>query len=160
MTVREVTTRDVQTCSPDTDLATVAKVMWDCDCGVVPIVNEERNVVGMVTDRDIFIAAATRAARPSDLQARNVMSEAVATCRADDDTNAALKTMKERRVRRLPVLDAEGRLAGILSMNDLVRRAECRPGAAVSGEAFIETMRAICAHTGQPVAARAAGARR
>jgi len=159
MTVREVTTRDVQSCSPDTDLATAAKIMWDSDCGVVPIVNEDRKVLGMLTDRDICIATATRAARPSDLRAGDVMSEAIATCRVDDDMNAALKTMKERRVRRLPVLDAEGRLAGILSLNDLVLRAECRPGAAVSGEAFLETMRTICAHKGQPVAARAAGAR-
>ena len=159
MTVRELTTRDVQSCSPDTDLATAAKIMWDCDCGVVPIVNEERKVVGMLTDRDICIAAATRAARPSDLQARDVMSNAVATCRMEDDTQMVLKIMKEGRIRRLPVLDAEDRLAGIVSMNDLVLRAECRPGAAVSGEAFLDTMRAICAHAGQPMAARAAGAR-
>jgi CBS domain-containing protein len=79
MTVREVTSRDVKSCSPDTDLATAAKIMWDCDCGVVPIVNEERKVVGMLTDRDICIEAATRASRPTDLQARYVKSEAVAT---------------------------------------------------------------------------------
>lgn len=153
MTVRDLANFDVKACSPDTDLASAAKIMWDGDCGVVPVVNEERSVVGMVTDRDICIAAATRAARPSDIQVRDVMSQDVASCGAGDDVHAALKTMKERRVRRLPVVDAEGRLAGIISMNDLVMRAECRSRADVSGETFLDTLRAICAHTREGVSA-------
>ncbi len=107
----------------------------------------------MLTDRDICIATATRGARPSDIQVKDVMSRDLAACRLDDDAQAALKTMKERRVRRLPVLDAQGRLAGIVSLNDLAMRAEYRSGAAVPGEAFLETMKTICAHTGQPVSA-------
>jgi CBS-domain-containing membrane protein len=61
--------------------------------------------------------------------------------------------MKDRRIRRIPVLDAHGRLAGILSINDLAMRAECRSGAAVPGELFLETLKAICAHTHEPVTA-------
>lgn len=153
MTVKELAALDVRSCAPETDLATAAKIMWDCDCGIVPVVTEDRKVVGMVTDRDICIAAATRGARPSDIQVRDVMSGDVAGCRLDDDANAALKTMKKRRVRRLPVLDRQDRLAGILSMNDLIMRAECRAGAGVSGEAFLEALKAICAHTREPVSA-------
>jgi CBS-domain-containing membrane protein len=153
MTVKQLAARDVRSCAPETDLATAAKIMWDCDCGVVPVVTEDRKVVGMVTDRDICIAAATCASRPSDIQVRDVMSGDVATCRQDDDATAALNTMKQRRVRRLPVLDGRGRLAGIISMNDLVMQAECRAGAGVSGEAFLETLKAICSHTRQPVSA-------
>ena len=153
MTVRDLANFDVKACSPYTDLASAAKIMWDCDCGVVPVVNEERRVVGMVTDRDICIAAATRASRPSDVQVRHVMSEDVASCGMGDDVHAVLNTMKERRVRRLPVLDAEGRLAGIVSMNDLVMRAEYRPKADVSGEAFLGTLKAISAHTRETVSA-------
>jgi CBS domain-containing protein len=146
MIVKNLAAFDVKSCTPDTDLATAAKIMWDCDCGAVPVVNEERKVIGMVTDRDICIAAATRAAKPSDLLIRDVMSGDVAVCGIGDDVHTALKTMKERRVRRLPVLDGQERLAGIISMNDLVLRAECRTRADVSGEAFLDTLKAICAH--------------
>jgi CBS-domain-containing membrane protein len=153
MTVRDLANFDVKACSADTDLASAAKIMWDCDCGTVPVVNEARQVIGMLTDRDICIAAATRASRPSDVQVRDVMSQNVASCDAGDDVHAALKTMKERRVRRLPVLDSEGRLAGIISMNDIVQQAECRPKAGVSGDAFLDTLKAICAHAQEPVSA-------
>lgn len=153
MVVKELAAFDVKSCTPDTDLATAAKIMWDCDCGVVPVVNEERKVIGIVTDRDICIAAATRAARPSDIQVRDVISGDVAACGIGDDVHVALQTMKERRVRRLPVLDGQERLAGIISMNDLVMRAECRAGADVSGEAFLNTLKAICAHTREAVPA-------
>lgn len=147
MIVKQLAAFDVKSCSPDTDLATAAKIMWDGDCGAVPVINEERKVVGMVTDRDICIASATRAAKPSDIAVRDVMSTNVEACRAADDVRAALKMMKERRVRRLPVLDGDGRLAGIISMNDLVMRADCRAGAEVPGEAFLDTMKAICSHS-------------
>jgi CBS-domain-containing membrane protein len=107
----------------------------------------------MVTDRDICIAAATRAAVPSSIQVRDVMSREVASCKADDDVRNALKTMKERRIRRLPVLDSDGRLSGMLSINDLVMRADTRAGAAVPGELFLDTLKAISAHTHEPVSA-------
>lgn len=153
MTVRDLANFDVKTCSPETDLAKAAKIMWDCDCGVVPVINDERKILGMVTDRDICIAAATRASKPSDIRVRDVMSQAVASCSAGDDVQTALRIMKQRRVRRLPVLDDQGRLAGIISINDLVMRAECRAGAKVPGEAFLDTMKAICAHTREAVTA-------
>jgi CBS domain-containing protein len=146
MTVRNLANFDVKPCSPDTDLATAAKIMWDCDCGVVPVINEERKVVGMLTDRDICIAAASRASKPSDVRVRDVMSRDVASCRAGDDVNAVLKTMKDRRVRRLPVLDENGRLAGIVSVNDLTMRADWGANADVPGAAFLSTLKTICAH--------------
>ena len=81
------------------------------------------------------------------------MSTEVASCSADDDVKTAMKVMKERRIRRMPVVDAQGRLAGILSINDLAMRADCKSGAALPGEQFLDTMKAICAHTHQPVTA-------
>jgi CBS domain-containing protein len=147
MTVKELVTSDVKSCSADTDLATAAKIMWDCDCGVVPVVNDQRNVIGMITDRDICIAAATRSATPADIRVRDVMSGQVHACALGDDVRVALNTMKEQRVRRLPVLDGQERLAGIISMNDLVMRAECRARANVSGDEFLETLKSICAHS-------------
>jgi CBS domain-containing protein len=153
MIVKELAELDVKSCSPDTDLATAAKIMWDGDCGAVPVVNEDRRVVGMVTDRDICIAAATRGAKPSDILAKDVMSRDLATCRLGDSVHDALNAMRVARVRRLPVVDDEERLPGIVSMNDLAMHAECRPNAAVSGEAFLDTLKAISAHVHEAVAA-------
>jgi CBS domain-containing protein len=153
MTVKDLAAFDVKSCSPDTDLATAAKLMWDGDCGAVPVVNDERRILGMVTDRDICIAAATRGSKPSDIRVQDVMSRNVATCRATDDVHDALKTMKEARVRRLPVVDGQERLTGILSLNDIVMRAECRPNAAVSGERFLEALKAIGTPARETVAA-------
>lgn len=153
MTVRELAAFDVKSCSPDTDLATAAQLMWDGDCGAVPVVSEQRKVIGMVTDRDICIAAATRGSKPSDIQVRDLMSRDLATCRATDEVNDVLKTMKAARVRRLPVVDDQERLTGIVSLNDIVMRADCRPNAAVSGERLLDALKAISSHARETVAA-------
>ena len=81
------------------------------------------------------------------------MSGDVHACGIGDDVRTALKTMKEQRVRRLPVLDGEARLAGIISMNDLVMRAQCRAGADVPGEEFLNTLKSICTHSREAVPA-------
>jgi CBS domain-containing protein len=152
MTVKELQTSDVRSCNGDTDLASAAKIMWDCDCGVVPVVDEERRVIGMITDRDICIATTTRSTLPSQIRVRDVMSRGpLHACTPGDDARVALGTMKQHRVRRLPVLDQQKRLVGIISMNDLVMRAEHGRGADVPDEALLETLRAICAHSGEAV---------
>ena len=154
MRVKELQTSDVKSCSGDTDLAAAATIMWDCDCGVVPVVDNERKVIGVITDRDICIATATRSTVPSEIRVRDVMSgQDLHSCGPDDDVRTALATMKTHRVRRLPVLDRQQRLVGIISMNDLVMRAEGRRGADVPGEEFLETLQAICAHSTEAVRA-------
>jgi CBS domain-containing protein len=154
MRVKELQTAHVKSCSGDTDLAAAAKIMWDCDCGVVPVIDHERKVIGVITDRDICIATATRATVPSEIRVRDVMSgQDLHSCGPDDDVRTALATMKRHRVRRLPVLDQQQRLVGIISVNDLVRRADGRKGADVPGEEFLETLQAICAHSAEAVSA-------
>jgi predicted transcriptional regulator len=88
MTAKDFMTSDVKSCTSEMDLATVAKTMWDCDCGTVPVVDDERKVIGMITDRDICIAAATRSTSPSNIQVQDVISGHVYTC--------FLGTMSER----------------------------------------------------------------
>ena len=106
MTVKELQTSAVKSCGRDTDLATVAKLMWDGDCGAVPVVTDDRKVIGMITDRDICIAAATRSRAPSEIRAREVITgNGVHAVKADDDVRVALRTMRKHRVRRLPVVD-------------------------------------------------------
>src|SRR5262245_22325956 len=130
MKVRDLQTSDVHSCGPDTNLAEAAQIMWECDCGVVPVVDDQRKLVGMITDRDIAIATTTRSLAPADIRVRHVMSTGqLYSCRPDDDVRAALTTMGEHRVRRLPVTDRENHLVGILSLNDLVKRVNYRAGA-------------------------------
>lgn len=153
MRVKDLMSANVKSCSEDTDLATAAKMMWDGDCGLVPVLNDERHITGVITDRDICIAAATRSMSPAEIRARDVMARDVATCAHDADVRTALTMLKERRVRRLPVVDEDDRLVGVISMNDLVNRAECRRGAEVSGEELLDTLKAIGSHASAAAAA-------
>src|SRR5262245_3106501 len=120
MRVKELMTAQVKSCSEDADLAAAAKMMWDGDCGIVPVIDDDRHVIGVVTDRDICIAAATRAASPTGIRVRDVMTRDVSNCAQDDDVHQALEMLKHRRVRRLPVVDERDRLVGIISLNDFV----------------------------------------
>src|SRR5262249_8084258 len=95
MKVKELMSTDVKTSREDTDLSTVTRLMWDGDWGIIPIVNDDRQVVGVVTDRDICIAAATRSTAPAGLRVRDVMSRTVTTCADTDDVRVALAAMKD-----------------------------------------------------------------
>jgi CBS domain-containing protein len=147
MTVSELQTSNVKTVGPDTDLAVVAKLMWDGDCGAVPVVNDERKVIGMITDRDICIAAATRSKPPAEIRASEVMTNnGIHFVKPDDDVRVAMRTMRKHRVRRLPVVDQQQRLAGILSINDLAINTSPTLPDSVPAQEFLETFQAICAH--------------
>lgn len=141
MKVRDIMTKDVKTCRPDTSLADAVKFMWERDCGVLPVVKADGRVFGMITDRDICVAMATRGQTADRIVVSDVIAERACSCRPDDDAVTALHTMKLERVRRLPVIDAEGRLKGILSLNDVVMHG----GAAMSSE-IMSTMAGICEH--------------
>lgn len=123
MTVRELQTSDVKSCGRDTDLATVAKLMWDGDCGVVPVVTEDRKVIGMITDRDICMAAYTQGQRLGDIRVRAAMSGACHTAGPHDPVASAERTMQDNEVRRLPVVDEVGRVVGIVSLADITCEA-------------------------------------
>jgi CBS domain-containing protein len=154
MTVRELQTSNVKTVTPDTDLAVVAKLMWDGDCGAVPVITADRKVIGMITDRDICIAAATRSKPPAEIRAGDVIggNGGVHAVKPDDDVRVALRTMRKHRVRRLPVVDQQQQLAGILSINDLAINASPTLPDSVPAQEFLETLQAICAHEKHAVA--------
>jgi CBS domain-containing protein len=141
MKVREIMTSDVTTCRPETNLAEVVKRMWEQDCGVLPVVTEDGKVSGMITDRDICVALATRGQTADRIAVHDVIGGTAYTCSVGDDAIVALTTMKSQRVRRLPVVDVEGRLKGILSLNDVMTHA----GAASPVE-IVSTMASICEH--------------
>lgn len=141
MKVRDLMTSDVKTCRPETDLAEAVKYMWEGDFGALPVVNDEGRVVGMVTDRDICIALATRSRSAGRIAVRDVASKQAYTCLADEDATVALEAMKTHKVRRLPVVDADGHVRGILSLNDVVTHSR-----AASPIDVVSTLRSICEH--------------
>ena len=143
MKVKELMTTDVRTCTPDTTVAEAAHLMWDGDCGILPVV-DDGELVGVVTDRDMYIALATQNARASHLRVGAVATRDVVTCAPEDDVDAALASMKQARVRRLPVVGFSNVLLGVLSMNDVVL-AVAR-GEDVQSSDVIETLQAICGH--------------
>jgi len=149
MKVQDIMTSDVQCCGPDTNLAAAAQMMWDSDCGALPVLNLEGHVMGMITDRDICMAAATKNKPASDITVWETVSGKAYTCQLSDDVHKALDIMKRERVRRLPVVDADGVLQGVVAMNDFVLLAADAKGAkapAVSYEDVVRTMKAISAH--------------
>jgi len=153
MRVGDFMTSPAVFCRPEANLAAVGALMWDKDCGALPVVSEDGKVTGMITDRDICVALGTRNKRASEVTVRDVIYGQTRTCRPDDEIQAALKTMCEGRIRRLPVVNGAGALEGILCLDDLVLRARhCdgarRPG--VSYEDVVNTSRAICRRHAQP----------
>jgi CBS domain-containing protein len=121
MNVEKIMTRGVKTCGPEDTLWTAAQIMWENDCGCVPVVKDNK-VVGMITDRDICMAAWTQDARLSELRVSPVCSHEPLLCSPHDTVAKAEEIMRTRQVRRLPVVD-ENRLVGILSLNDIARTA-------------------------------------
>jgi CBS domain-containing protein len=144
MKVKELMTTDVKRCSPDTNLAAAAKIMWEGDCGAVPVTDENDRVIGIITDRDICIAAATRPRTEGEIPAKELISNELYTCTPDDEVRAALGTMKARKVRRLPVVDRAGRLVGIVSIHDIAVQSRSK-GADVAPDSVLDAFIAITA---------------
>jgi len=142
MQIADVMTSRPLTCAPDTTAAEAAHLMWEGDCGVLPVVRE-RTLVGVVTDRDLFIALATRNFRPSELTVGDVAHAPAVTCSPRDDVHLAMGKMKTYRVRRLPVVDQDGALVGIVSMNDLVLAVA--PESPL-GDKVVDTLQTISEH--------------
>ena len=118
MLVKEVMTSSPICCKPGDSLARVAQMMAEHDCGAVPIVSSGK-LVGIVTDRDIACRAIGAGKTPADVPVSDVMSHPVFTVGQDDDVQAAIDQMKEKQVRRLPVVDASGKIVGIVAPSDL-----------------------------------------
>ena len=149
MKVKEIMTPNAKAIWLTESLADAAKLMWENDCGVLPIIKDGRKVIGMITDRDICMAVAMRDTNPSSVSVEEVMTGQIYSVNPEDDVDLALQAMQEHKVRRLPVLNLEGELEGILSMNNLVLNAKNADGAVVdllSYDDVLKTYQAICEH--------------
>ena len=150
MKVKEVMTPNAKAIWLTESLSDAAEMMWENDCGVLPIIKDGRTVIGMITDRDICMAVAMRDRNPSGVSVEEVMTGQVYSVNPEDDVDQALQAMKEHKVRRLPVVNDNGELEGILSMNDVVLAA----GEGIDYSDVVKTYQAICSHP-VPAAANA-----
>lgn len=141
MQVRDIMTQEVSCSSPSTNAAAAAEIMWTQNCGSLPIVEDGGRLIGVVTDRDLFIALGTQNRRPSDLVLGEVIQQAPVACSPVDDVRQALRIMARERIHRLPVVNELGYLQGMLSMDDVLARTD-----ATLKEEAIRTLRAIADH--------------
>jgi CBS domain-containing protein len=149
MKVQDVMTSEVKSCRQETNLAEAAAMMLEYDCGALPVVDNENKVVGMITDRDIAIAAATKARLASEIPVGEVISRKVYSATPDEDIHTALKAMRHEKIRRLPIVNRDGMLQGILSLNDIALRAEEERGRhhpELTYEDAMSTVKAVCEH--------------
>ena len=137
MKVKDVMHRGVTWVEPNTSIREIARRMRDDDIGSVPIGENDR-LVGIVTDRDIICRGVANGADCNALTARDVMSKPIIYCRADDDLELAIRIMEKNKIRRLPVIDKDKRLAGILALGDISE--------IVGQDAAGEVMRSVSAH--------------
>ena len=145
MKVKYVMTDDVKCCNLETNLAAAAKIMWEADCGAIPVTDGQGKVIGVITDRDICIAAATRSRTEGEISVQDVISKNLCACSPHDDVRAALGTMRAQQVRRLPVVGQDGRLAGIISIHDIAVQARSGKGSAVPADDVLDAFIAITA---------------
>jgi CBS domain-containing protein len=121
MIVSDLMTRRVVTVSAGERASVAGRLMWESDCGAVPVVDDHGRGVGMITDRDICMATVLQDRPPSAIAISQVMSRTLHACAPDDSLSAAEELMRAHQIRRLPVLDGERRPIGILSLADVTR---------------------------------------
>ena len=142
MKVQDIMTREVVSCKKETDIGTAARLMREGRFGTLPVLDTHGRLAGIITDRDIAIAAGTRQRNAAHIAVVEGMSQPVQYCLAEDTVAAALKKIEEAGVHRLPVLDASGHLEGIVSVDDIAARAVNRPGG-VTPSAFVHAITRI-----------------
>ena len=146
MLVGELMTRNTRSVRADQTLAEAAQLMWDCDCGALPVVDDAgARPIGMITDRDICMATWSRGVAPGAICVREAMSQDIVRCSENDSVGRAESLMQSNQIRRLPVVDEGERLIGILSLADIARateRAKIVPDG--SGNGLAATLAGIC----------------
>ena len=146
MKVKDVMMGTPASCSAETNLGAAVEILWNRNCGILPIVNAQQRVVGVVTDRDMCIALGTRNRLAGEIAVGQVTSGKVFACKPDDDVRGALATMAQAKVRRLPVINSDGKLEGILSMDDVVAHSEARiqgKTSELSHDDVVETLKQV-----------------
>lgn len=141
MRVEKIMTPEVRTCHEHDTMDVAVKTMWEGDCGIVPVLDAQDHLVGVITDRDACMAAWTRGLPLNAMRVHEAMSRSLQTCSPRDTIETAEDCMREHRIRRLPVVDS-GRLVGIVSLADVARTASSQPRT-VESDRLVGTLAAI-----------------
>jgi len=158
MRVEQLMTKLVTTCKPEDTLDRAAQLMWDQDCGCLPVCAGDgvNRVTGVITDRDICMSALFQGKPLRDLRVSDAMSRQVHVCRAGDSLFDAEQTLRKAQIRRLPVVDEQGLLIGMITLADLAREAEreqTNPKPDITGNEIGVTLASICEPAGRRLAA-------
>ena len=132
MRVKDIMTMDPDCCTPATVATKAARIMKEENVGLVPVVDSEsdRKVVGVVTDRDLCLAVVAAGQHPDSVLVRDaMMAKNIVTCRPEDDLEKVINCMRENQVRRVPIVDTEGKLRGIVSIADILQHSDLPSGA-------------------------------
>ena len=138
MNVEQLMTKNVKTCTANDTLELAARLMWENDCGSVPVVDDDRRVVGMITDRDVCMAGYTQGLQYWQIPVAVAASKLVFAVRPTDSVQQAEELMRTQQVRRVAVTNERGQLVGVLSLGDLARHPDDIPG-----EELARTLRGV-----------------
>lgn len=143
MRIKEIMSHPAVTCPTTGTLDQAARLMWEFDCGIIPVTDDEGRLAGVVTDRDICMAAYTRGEPLNAIPVTTAMARSAVAIHEGDSIEQAEQLMRDRQVRRLPVLDGDRRPVGLVSLNDLARRAALAQKSGVDRE-LVRTLAAVC----------------
>ncbi len=143
MYLQQVMSTPAVTCLPTDRLNAAAQRMWEYDCGAIPVVHSDGSIAGMITDRDICMAAYTQGCALSEIPVSSTMARQVFTCRPDDSIETAERIMADKQIRRVPVVDESQHPIGMVSINDLALHAWLQKRNGVDRE-LTQTLAAIC----------------
>lgn len=145
MKIKELMSHPAVTCPASATLEQAARLMWEFDCGVVPVIDDKGHLTGILTDRDACMAAYTQGRPLHDIPVTTAMARHVIAVHEDDAIETAEHLMGDNQIRRLPVLDYNGHVLGVVSLNDITRVAQGAKRSVVDRE-VVSTIAAI----GQP----------
>ena len=146
MKVKDVMSTPPVVCRATASVAEAAAEMWRHDCGALPVVDDNEVAIGMITDRDIAIAVGTRTQPAGEIPVSSVISGHLTYVHPDDGLESVVESMERDRVRRVPVLDESSHVVGLVSINDLVLRAEKTAETALAPDHVLAAVREVSTH--------------
>lgn len=146
MKVQACMNPEFKTINVDESLQHAAQIMWEADCGALPVLNHDKHPVGMITDRDIAMAGFIQGLPLRDIRVKDVMSKSLISIGPEQDLAKAEHLMQTNQLRRLPVIDNKKHLVGILSLNDIATAYKRDSGKQIKASEVADTLASICTH--------------
>lgn len=160
MYVKDIMHKDIKSCNVNADLDAVAGLMWNEDCGIVPLVDDDNSLQGVITDRDIAMAATLKHRPLWEIRANELLEgKTCQACHIDDNLQDVLEQMGQHQLHRMPVVDSENHIIGMIGIKDIVEHTKAgkakaaRNARSLSPSEVTSTLQKICRTNGQMIAA-------